>query len=151
MAGHGPPPKDPALRVRRNKVTTKAILGRAPAAKKPALPTRRPTWAAATRATWNRWWASPQAREWTEVHVSRLLILIALHEDFNRAANARERRDAAAEIRQHEREFGLTPLAERTLQWERIHEEDAQAKKAVAAPPPPPPSGDPRLRLVKGA
>lgn len=147
----GPPPKDPALRVRRNKVTTKATIARAPRAKKRALPRRTPAWHAETRRTWAAWWASPQAAEWTEVHVPRLFMIIVLHEDYWRATTAKERKETLAEIRLQETEFGLTPLSERRLQWERIHEEDEQAKKAKTAPPPAPPSGDPRLRLVKPA
>lgn len=148
----GPPPKDPALRVRRNKTSTRASLGRAPAARKRALPSRAPhgkAWHAETRRTWNEWWASPQAREWSEIHVSGLLRLIVLVEDFWCADNATARKVAAAEIRLQGVEFGLTPLAERRLQWERIHEEDEQSRKPVAAPPARPPSGDPRLRLVR--
>ncbi|HEV8545016.1 MAG TPA: hypothetical protein VGQ64_01875 [Candidatus Limnocylindrales bacterium] len=150
----GPPPKDPAIRQRRNKTTTRAILRKAPAARKRSLPARSPygkAWHPATRRTWNDWWADPLAAEWTEVHVSRLLLTIALHEDFNRATSAKERKEAAAEIRLQEREFGLTPWAERSLQLERIHAEDEQSKKAAAAPPVRPPSGDPRLTIVRGA
>jgi hypothetical protein len=147
----GPPPKDPALRVRRNKATTKTTLARAPRAKKRALPRRTPAWHAETRRTWNDWWVSPQAKEWTQIHVSGLFRLIVLIDDFWRASSAKERKEAAAEIRLQATEFGLSPMAERRLQWERIHGEDDQAKKAKAAPPPPPPSGDPRLRLVRPA
>jgi hypothetical protein len=147
----GPPPKDPALRVRRNKATTKTTLARAPRAKKRALPRRTPAWHAETRRTWAAWWASPQAAEWTSVHVPRLYIIIRLHEDFNRAANWTDRKVLAAEIRLQEVDFGLTPLSQTKLQWSERHEEDDQAKKAKAAPPPPPPSGDPRLRLVRPA
>jgi hypothetical protein len=143
----GPPPKDPALRVRRNKVTTKATLPKAPRARRPALPRKRPAWHPLTKREWNSWWSS--GAEYSEVHASGLLRLIYLVEDFNRATSAKERKEAAAEIRLQGAEFGLSPLAERRLQWERIHAEDEAAKKAKAAPPAPPPSGDPRLRLVK--
>jgi hypothetical protein len=148
----GPPPKDPAIRRRRNKTTTRATLSRAPRARKRPLPARAPhgkAWHAQTRRTWTDWWASPQASEWAEVHVSRLLIMIAVVEDFWRATTAKERKAAAAEIRLQQVEFGLTPLSERKLQWERLHEEDEQAKKAPAAPPERPQPGDPRLTLVK--
>lgn len=149
MAGRGPAPKDPALRVRRNKVTTKATLGRAAPAKKRALPRRKPTWHAETRRTWDEWWSSPQAKEWTQIHVSGLMRLIVLVEYFWRAATLAEAKVAAAEIRLQGAEFGLTPLAERRLQWERIHNEDEAAKAKPAAPPAPAPSGDPRLRVVR--
>lgn len=147
----GPPPKDPALRVRRNKAATKAQLPRTPRAKKRALPRRSPTWHAETRRTWDDWWASAQASEWTQIHVSGLFRLIVLVDDFWRASTAKERKEAAAEIRLQGGEFGLTPMAERRLQWERIHGEDVAAAKAKKEPPAPPPSGDPRLRLVKPA
>jgi hypothetical protein len=118
-------------------------------AKKRALPSRKPAWHPETRRTWDEWWASPEAAEWTQVHVSGLLRIIVLVEDFWRADGSKERKELAGEIRLQGAEFGLSPLAKRRLQWERIHEEDEAAKTAKAAPPPPPPSGDPRLRLVK--
>jgi hypothetical protein len=149
----GPPPKDPAIRQRRNKTTTRATLRKAPAARKRLLPRRSPygrAWHAATRRTWNDWWSDPLAAEWTEVHVSRLLLIIAIHEDFNRSTSAKERKEAAAEIRLQEREFGLSPWAERSLQLERLHEEAEQSKKK-AEPPARPQPGDPRLSLVRPA
>lgn len=149
----GPPPKDPAIRRRRNKTTTRATLGKAQPARKRALPRKRPAWHAETRRTWDDWWASSQAREWTQVHVSGLLRLIYLVEDFYRATTPKERKEAAAEIRLQGTEYGLTPLAERRLQWERLHEESEQSKKPAtpAAPPAPPPAGDPRLTLVRSS
>jgi hypothetical protein len=147
----GPPPKDPALRVRRNKVATRASIGRAAPAKKRTLPPRKPAWHAEARRTWDDWWRSPEAAEWTQVHVSGLLRVIVLVDDFWRATTSGERKAIAAEIRLQGAEFGLSPLAKRRLQWERIHQEDEEtaAAKPRVAPPAPPPSGDPRLRLVK--
>lgn len=144
----GPIPKNPATRVRRNKVTTNAKLSRAPRAKKRGLPRRTPAWHPETRRTWDEWWSSPQAAEWTQIHASGLFRLIVLVDDFWRATTAKERKDLAGELRLQGTEFGLSPMAERRLQWERIHEEDQAAKDAKVAPPAPPPSGDPRLRLV---
>lgn len=145
----GPPPKDPALRVRRNRVATRAKLPAGQRARKRRLPRRMPAWHAETRRTWDEWWSSPQAAEWTQIHVSGLFRLIVLVDDFWRASTAKERKEIAGELRLQGGEFGLSPMAERRLQWERIHEEDEAAKKAKAARPAPPPSGDPRLRLVK--
>ena len=147
----GPPPKDPALRVRRNKVATRAKIPAGMRARKRPLPRRTPAWHPATRREWNVWWASPQASQWTDIHAAGLFRLIVLVDDFWRAATLRDRKEAMTEIRLWGTEFGLTLMAERKLQLERIHEEDDLARKAKAVPPPPPPSGDPRLRLVKPA
>lgn len=142
----GPPPKDPAIRRRRNKTTTRATLPKAPVARKPPLPVKRPAWHALTKREWQRWWSS--GAEYSEVHASGLIRLLYLVEDFYRATTAKERKEAAAEIRLQGAEFGLTPLAERRLQWERIHADDEQSKRH-AEPPARPQAGDPRLTLVK--
>jgi len=145
----GPPPKDPALKVRRNKTSTRATLGKSTPARKRALPRKRPTWHPETRREWETWWSSPLAREWTDVHAAGLMRLIYLVEDYWRAETATARKVVAAEIRLQGAEYGLTPMGERRLQWERIHEEDEQSKKPAVSPARPS-SGDPRLRLVSG-
>jgi hypothetical protein len=145
----GPPPKDPAIRQRRNKTTTRASLPRAPLARKPPLPAKRPAWHALTKREWASWWSA--GNEYTEVHAAGLIRVLYLVEDFYRATTAKERKEAAAEIRLQGAEFGLSPLAERRLQWERIHAEDEASKKKPAEPPARPPSGDPRLTILRGA
>lgn len=150
----GPPPKDPALLVRRNKVVTRATLPSAPAARKRPLSTRTPgraRWLPETRREWDAWWASPQASQWTQIHATGLFRLIIIVNDFWSASTAKERKEIQGEIRLWGVEFGLTLKAERTLQLGRIHEADEGARRERAAPPAPPPSGDPRLRLVKPA
>lgn len=131
----GPPPKDPALRVRRNRTSTRTTLPAAPNARKRPLPKRIPNWHAETRRTWDEWWASPQASEWTEVHQTGLMRLILLVEDFWVATDAKSRREASTEIRLQGALFGLTPIDERRLQWERARGEEAERKRRAPARP----------------
>jgi hypothetical protein len=174
----GPVPKDPALRQRRNKVATKARL-EAPPATRTELPTRYSrlkckecyltagkhtvelfdreeiephefdpeveAWRDLTVAWWNTIWDSPMAEEWVDADVPGLVALAFLVDEFWRTGN----REIAAEIRMQQREYGLSPLSRRSLQWEVIRVRSAER----SAPPPRRTAKprDPRLRLVSSA
>lgn len=93
-------------------------------------------WHAMARAWWNVVWDSPMAREeWIDADVPNLLILVSLVDDFWRTGD----KAVAAEIRQQSREFGISPMSRRTLQWEikRIEAAENAAKKPPAARPAP--------------
>lgn len=142
-----PVPKPPAQRQRRNKVTTAASLDAPPAVKEP-LPTRylsfecadcplpplrhtlddlaeaeihphrfepkEATWRPETLRWWDTIWESPMVSEWVQADVPGLLVLAALVDDFWRFGEVK----TAAEIRMQQREYGLSSLARRSLQWE---------------------------------
>lgn len=175
----GPAPKDPAHRQRRNRTTTKATLEAAPATRV-ELPIRysafrchecyltagkhteelfdrediQPhafdpepeTWRDLTITWWSTIWDSPMAAEWVDADVPGLVALAFLVDEFWRTGN----REIAAEIRMQQREYGLSPLSRRTLQWEVIRVQKA-GRETAPTPATPARSRDPRLRLVSGS
>ena len=121
----GPPPKPSHMRQRRNKMTTRATLSaparkvRAP--KLPKLPARgrgRGAWQPSVRAWWSDVWRSPMASEYLDVHRHGLEALAELWQQFHTAKEPGNLLKLHAEIRQSQRDYGLTPLDLRRLQWE---------------------------------
>ncbi len=120
----GPPPKPDHLRQRRNKATTRAKLPPPTAKRKggnPRLPARgkgRGKWHPRVTAWWNDVWNSPMAAEYLRVHRHGLEALAELRQQFHTAEDPRKIVGLHAEIRQSQRDYGLTPLDLRRLQWE---------------------------------
>lgn len=149
----GPDPKSPSVRARANKATTRALLV-APEPediKIPKLPTRygparmsaktgkmlKPLvlkWHPETLAWWREIHGSPMSTEWDtsdEWGLKRLAILV---DQFNWSGSPA----IHAEIRLAQRDFGLTPLDRRRLEWtiESTERAKAEGKKRKAAEPP---------------
>lgn len=137
----GPPPKKPATRQRRNRTSTATTL-EAASVVRVALPDDR-KWHTRTQAAWDIWWASPMVEEWVDADVPALLELAVLVDDFWTAGTLADRTRARAEIRMSSREFGLTPLSRRSLQWEVKRVQAAEREQ-----PAPTRQRDPRLRAV---
>lgn len=122
----GPLPKDPALRQRRNKKSTRAILP-AEAARRlrrpnlPELPEDE-TWHPMARRFWELVWASPLSFEFLRADEPALFRLLML---VNRYWNTGSL-NVAKEIRMLEREFGLTPMSRRRLEWTVAQAEEAK-------------------------
>ena len=119
----GPPPKPAHMRQRRNKATTHATLKAAPVRKgrTPKLPARgrgRGAWHPRVRAWWSDVWKSPMASEYLDVHRHGLEALAELRHQFHTAKEPGKLLALHAEIRQSQRDYGLTPLDLRRLQWE---------------------------------
>jgi len=131
----GPAPKRASERQRRNRTSTSATLEALPAAKA-ALPER--DWHELTRAWWTTIWASPMADEWVDADVPGLVALAALIDAFWQKPDPK----LHAEIRMASREFGLSPLSRRQLQWEIKRLEQPPAVK------PPTRQRDPNLRAL---
>lgn len=142
-----PIPKPAAQRQRRNRTVTAASLEAGPALKV-ALPTRYSSlrcsvcplpryehvrkhfdereieahdydpreieWRPPTVSWWDVIWASPMVGEWVDADVPGLLALAVLVDEFWTFGDAK----IHAEMRQASREFGLSPLSRRQLQWE---------------------------------
>lgn len=159
-----PNPKPAAQRQRRNRVTTAAEMEAAPATRI-ELPQRysawkcvscylRPgrhseeffdkeeiqphdfepatvEWRPLTIAWWNTIWDSPMAGEWVDADVPGLLALAALVDAFWTLGDPK----IAAEIRMQQREYGLSPLSRRQLQWE-IKRLAIEPKPTVRTGPP---------------
>lgn len=124
----GPPPKDPALRQRRNRTTTSATL---PAEEEPAragppqLPRSR-KWNRLTRSWWRDVWRSPMAGEYLESDVHGLYLLAELVDQFWTAPT----KELAAEIRLQRQCYGLSPIDRRRLQWEVARADEVQKRQA---------------------
>lgn len=148
-----PLPKDPETRQRRNRASTAGLID-AQQAEKPALGRFRPDvdasgkaveWHRETRRWWDTIWASAVAERWVDVHVPGLRALARLVDDYWRATDPTIAKQLHAEIRMAEREYGLTPMAGRSMGWEfRRRTREPEAPKGAD---PLPPGADPRKVL----
>lgn len=119
----GPAPKPSALRQRRNRTVTRALLPseeQAADATVPKLPALgdKEKWHPMVRQWWDAVWKSPMAGEYLAADKEALFMLARLHQDFWTAGSQKDRQAAAAEIRQQGVRFGLSPIDRRRLQWE---------------------------------
>jgi hypothetical protein len=133
-------PKDPAVRQRRNKASTRALLlaAEAPRMRAPSLPpltrTRkvkgelvevREDWHPMARAFWASVWNSPMTAEFVRADEPALFRLVYLVDQFWKKGSLA----VATEIRMLEREFGLTPLSRRRLEWTVVQAEEAKDRR----------------------
>ena len=101
-------------------------------------------WQLMTVAWWTTIWASPMVAEWVDADVPGLIALAILWDGFYRSGDPRMH----AEARMATREFGLSPLSRRQLQWEvkRL----APSPKPKAGRPPRRRSGPAILGVLQG-
>ena len=123
MGARGPAPKPAATRVRRNRPTGARTFEVAGDSSVPELPER---YDCRTQAWWEAVKASPMVEEYTESDWQGLLSVAALLELWWVTADPK----ALTEWRAGCREFGLTPIARRSLAWE--------IRRADMDPTPPP-------------
>jgi hypothetical protein len=119
----GPQPKSAALRQRRNRESTRALLPteeQAASAVVPKLPAlgNKEKWHPMVKQWWDAVWKSPMATEYLAADKEALYMLARLHQDFWLADTQQQRQQSAAEIRQQGVRFGLSPIDRRRLQWE---------------------------------
>lgn len=141
----GPLPKHPAVRQRRNKSTSRALLpvDAFPVLEKPRLPNcpNEGSWHNMAKRWWEDVWSSPMHYEFLGGDVPSLFRLVALVDRFWKGGSL----SVATEIRLLEREFGLTPLSRRRLEWQVAQSEEAKDKhERRRARNATPVSGDPR-------
>ena len=122
----GPMPKDPSIRQRRNKSITRSMLPAelAPIERMPYLP-RHPNgdgWHKMARLWWHAIWTSPMHFEYMRGDLPALYRLVVLVDAFWKTGKL----DTAKEISLLEREFGLTPLSRRRLEWSVAQTEEAR-------------------------
>ncbi|GJO41951.1 phage terminase small subunit [Mycobacterium marinum] len=143
--------KDPAVRARRNKTSTRAVLKPNENPEIPPLP-KGPRWYAQVREWWTRAWSSPMVSEWTDSDVDAMYLAAKLMQQFWKPDTTPSTCKAlAGEIRQLLAQCGLTPMSRRALQWEierpgqestaKQRQSRAPAKKAAAK------ASDPRARF----
>lgn len=120
--------KDPSVRARRNKTSTRAVLKPVTNPTIPALPAG-PDWYPQVEAWWRRAWSSPMVPEWTESDVDTMYLAAKLMQEFwSPETSANVCKNLAAEIRQLLAQCGLTPMSRRSLQWEIERVDEAQAR-----------------------
>jgi len=149
-------PKDPRLVQRRNRHSTAATLPSVEEAAGNAVPILYPReggWHARVVDWWASVWRSPMAGEYLESDKAGLYLLAELHQRFWTVPGARTVASLAAEIRQQEIRFGLSPAARRKLQWAIEQGETAAERTETrrrARAPKMDPKKDPRdvLKLV---
>ena len=122
----GPLPKSPAIRQRRNKSSTRALLlpETAPILRAPHLPVHpipEEHWHDMTRRWWRDVWSSPLRQEYIRADLGALFRLAIMVDMFWKTGKLA----IATEIRLLEREFGLTPMARRRLEWTVAQAEEA--------------------------
>lgn len=88
-------------------------------------------WRPPTVAWWETIWASPMANEWVDADVPDLMAIAVLVDEFWTFGDSK----IHAEIRMASREFGLSPLSRRQLQWEIVRVEEAEGRRARSTPP----------------
>lgn len=151
----GPPPKDPTIRQRTNKSSTRSVLTNEPAKKRRVPPLFKRLnvdgavilWHDMTKRWWRDVWRSPMAGEYLQADHHGLYRLAELVDAFWHRPSA----GLAAEIRLQQQSFGLTPLDRRRLEWTVEQAEGAKdrgkQRQPPAAAPDPEVEADPRKRL----
>jgi hypothetical protein len=161
----GPPPKNPGVRARKNKASTRAILAEREDedVEIPELPpltvemtddegnvcTVERQWHPLTVLWWQAIWPSPMAAEWHSSDVFGLYALAMLYDKvYKTGGNA----GAHAEMRLGRAPYGLTPIDRRRLEWTIESADKAQAegdrRRQVVATAPAVPKPEADLRLI---
>lgn len=129
----GPSPKPDALRARTNSESASTVLIADPDREVPPLPATR-NWDQATRDFWSTLWTSPMAQMYVAADTPGLFRLAVITDDFMRCETPEERRALSAEIRQLEKQFGLSPEARTKLRW-LVYEAEGARLRAEEPPP----------------
>ena len=118
----GPAPKSSKTRQRRNKASTRATLeqptGEVTVQPLPVRDSGRGTWNPRVCAWWDDVWRSPMASEYLDVDRRGLEAIAELWQSFFTADSDAGRLAVHSEIRLAQRDYGLTPLDRRRLEWE---------------------------------
>jgi hypothetical protein len=110
-------PKDPAIRRRRNRASTAALLDGDPTKSEKVPPLLRRWFKRpienGTRIEWRRIWLSPMSARWLEADLGGLIVYIVLYNEFL----AEPKPATAAELRHQSQRFGLDVISRRRLDW----------------------------------
>lgn len=153
----GPAPKDPGVRARRNRSSTRRTLSAEHDIKAPPLPKLPDVeWLPITRKWWRELWMSGMAPEYLEVHRYGLFrVAMLFNKFFDPDTELKQQLEIQVRLEKAEADYGINPMALRRLEWQIEETQDKQAKgtqrRATQAPPAPTtaaPVSDPRLKLV---
>jgi hypothetical protein len=143
MSGRGRVPKDPEMRVRRNKGPEIVELEADRADKPPELPGA-DGYREKTRNWYRTWCESPQRTQFLATDWQRLHMLAPLVDAFfDPAKRPRERTALLAEIRLNEQKLGATPEDRLRLRWNLRPSASTSNRKPSRG------RADPRLKLVE--
>lgn len=119
--------KDPSVRARRNKATTRSTLSADHDIEAPPLPDDM-GWHQLTVKWWNDLWLSPMAPEYAEMDIHGLYRVAMLMNDFWTAETPKQRAEIQVRLEKADSDFGTNPLARRRLEWQIETTEDSKAK-----------------------
>jgi hypothetical protein len=142
--------KPASTRARRNKTTTRAVLSAVANPEIPELPGHT-SWHEPVQDWWDRAWSSPMAPEWTDSDQDAMFLAARLMQQFwDDETRAAARVQTATEIRHVLMQCGLTPMSQRSLQWEieKVDEAQTRGEQRRAGKPQPSGKADPRVRAV---
>lgn len=129
----GPPAKDPSVRARRNKTSTRTVLEKPDQSSVivPPLP-QSIEWYPEVLEWWTGLWGSEPRKEWIDAEIHLLYVAARLYQMMlDPDTKATAAKALAGEFRQIQVQFGLTPMARRTLQWEVPPPDDQNQKPAA--------------------
>lgn len=149
------PKKHSSARSRRNKASTASMLSPLIEGEFRSIP-KPPdgvAWELRTLDYWSRLWESEMTPEWLESDYDNVVICAELYNDFVIAETAKDRKDAAGELRLQRKMLGLDPLSRRSLEWTIEGAEAAKdrgkSRRTAQSAPQPAAGDDPRLTLVQ--
>lgn len=124
MAGHGPPPKDPATRARgkRSDVIPLRVITQSQVAEQPLLPADF-DWHPQTIIWWHKLRESPMSRDYTTLDWQYLLDTAFIHTKFWEGDMK-----AASELRLRAANFGSTPADRARLRVQIVTAEEVEEK-----------------------
>lgn len=135
----GPTPKDPSVRARRNKSSTRRELSTDHEVKVPMLPALvGVVWQPITRKWWRELWSSGMAPEYLEVHRYGLFrVAMLFNRFFDPETELKQQLEIQVRLEKAEADYGINPMAMRRLEWQIVETEDKKSKGAQRSAPVP--------------
>lgn len=146
--------KDPSVRARRNKSSTRRTLSADHDVSAPPLPVIDGVeWQPITHLWWADLWASGMAPEYLDVHRYGLFrVAMLFNQFFDPDTALKQQLEIQVRLEKAEADYGINPMALRRLEWQIVETTDKQAasekRRAQPVAPVSAPVSDPRLKLV---
>lgn len=131
----GPTPKDPSVRARRNRSSTRTVLSTEHNVKAPKLPAG-VVWLPQTKQWWADLWSSGMAPEYLEVHRHGLFRVALLFNEFwHPDTELKQKLEIQVRLEKAEADYGCNPMALRRLEWQIVETTDRQKKSRTSVTP----------------